>query len=825
MKKRILSLALALALCLGLSVPAAAAEQASGFLDSGSDSVDKLSKEEIARLLEENPLTLPDHVFDQVPSCSAPYSAGKVKTSALQAAADRLSALRQIAGLPAVQLDLTLSEQAQYGAVIIAAQGALSHNPSKPADMDSGFYQKAYDATSSSNLYAGMTLTTAVDGFMDDSDASNIDRLGHRRWQLNPGLGKIGFGYAESDTRYRTYVAEKVFDRSGTCSDYEFVAWPASGNFPNSLRGFEENTAWSVSLNPGRYSTPRQGDLTVTLTRESDGRTWTFRGSGYTASGSGSYFHVDTGNYGVANCIIFRPDGVERYEGVYTVEIDGLKSARGTPVDFAYQVDFFDPDNLGAEPEQPAQPEEPEQPAQSSVTLSPVEPNGYEPLYTSWGVEFSNMPRTVSPDETEYVFPKGTVMYVPDLENSIMVSARAGDYPWIDPTGESNNAFSGPVTLKQFYIQSASGEWETLSIPAGGGYIALEPGALYKAEFDYRSVYEQKTYHYQPTFRADSSEEGTAPAGFQAVYTDERFQASEQPLESENYGLQLTFPAGTVFYIPPRGAIDSYNGDDDEEYVYTAVNYSLINDQGEYSERSAVPAIGLYLTLEAGETYFVSRTQANIHYEGINEAQWYISAADDPGQTEEPSSAAFSDVPAAHWAYPYVTEMAALGAVSGDGNGQFAPDRSVSTAEFSVMLSNLFFADELAARQGGGNYWWQSYVSVLTDVGVLDGTAAQASGGARSVVEAPMTRYDMAQVMYNLLTAKGAAMPGAAELRSAAGRIADYSAIPETYADAVTAMYAMGCLSGVDSAGTFGGNSPMSRAAACVALCSLLDNI
>ena len=66
---------------------------------------------------------------------------------------------------------------------------------------------------------------------------------------------------------------------------------------------------------------------------------------------------------------------------------------------------------------------------------------------------------------------------------------------------------------------------------------------------------------------------------------------------------------------------------------------------------------------------------------------------------------------------------------------------------------------------------------------------------------------------------------GAAELRSAAGRIADYSAIPETYADAVTAMYAMGWLSGVDSAGTFGGNSPMSRAAACVALCSLLDNI
>ena len=198
MKKRMLSLTLALALCLGLSAPVTAAGGASGYLDSGSASMDKLSQAEIAGLLEDNPLTLPDNVFDQVPSCSAPYGAGKVKTNALQAAADRLNALRQIAGLPAVQLDLTLSEQAQYGAVIIAAQGALSHTPSQPADMDDAFYNKAYEATSSSNLYAGKTLTTAVDGFMDDSDASNIDRLGHRRWQLNPQLGKVGFGYAES---------------------------------------------------------------------------------------------------------------------------------------------------------------------------------------------------------------------------------------------------------------------------------------------------------------------------------------------------------------------------------------------------------------------------------------------------------------------------------------------------------------------------------------------------------------------------------------------------------------------------------------------------
>ena len=228
MKKRILSLALALTLCLGLSAPAfAAGGGTSGHLDSGSASIPKLSKEEISQLLEDNPLTLPEQVFDETPSCTAPYVAGKVKTEALQVAADRLNALRQIAGLPAVQLDLELSEQVQYGAVIQGALGSLSHYPSQPAGMDDAFYQLARDASSSSNLYAGPSLTQAIDGFMDDSDASNIDRVGHRRWQLNPTMGKVGFGYAESNTVYRRYVSEYAFDRSGTCRDYDFVAWPA----------------------------------------------------------------------------------------------------------------------------------------------------------------------------------------------------------------------------------------------------------------------------------------------------------------------------------------------------------------------------------------------------------------------------------------------------------------------------------------------------------------------------------------------------------------------------------------------------------------------
>lgn len=100
--------------------PAAAA---TGLRDSGSTELEKLSQAEIEELLEQAPLRYEGDVFVQMPSVRAPFSSGTVEKDALQAAADRLNALRRIAGLPAVKLDMELSRSAQYGAVIQAAQG------------------------------------------------------------------------------------------------------------------------------------------------------------------------------------------------------------------------------------------------------------------------------------------------------------------------------------------------------------------------------------------------------------------------------------------------------------------------------------------------------------------------------------------------------------------------------------------------------------------------------------------------------------------------------------------------------------------------------
>lgn len=338
----------------GVQQPEQPEKPESKFTDSGSASLPKLSKQEMASLLASASTQTPDSVFVTAPSCTAPYSSGQVRQEVLDAAAKRLSALRRIAGLPAVTTDQALCYHAQYGAVLLAASN-FDHNPQQPADMDDNFYARGKAATSSSNIYAGLTFLRTLDGFMDDSDAGNVARVGHRRWQLSPKMGKVGFGYAETSTGYRRYTAEWVFDTSANVSDYSYIAWPASGNFPNDLEGFGKDTAWSVSLNPSRYKLPTAADLTVTLTRESDGKVWTFSGKDqYTAADSGLYFNVELSDRGINNCIIFRPDGIGSYEGVYTVRIDGLRSSGFQNTSLCYQVDFFK--SAGYQPEKPAQP-------------------------------------------------------------------------------------------------------------------------------------------------------------------------------------------------------------------------------------------------------------------------------------------------------------------------------------------------------------------------------------------------------------------------------------------------------------------------------------
>ena len=194
----------------------------------------------------------------------------------------------------------------------------------------------------------------------------------------------------------------------------------------------------------------------------------------------------------------------------------------------------------------------------------------------------------------------------------------------------------------------------------------------------------------------------------------------------------------------------------------------------------------------------------------------------------------FSDVPPGHWAYDAVEEMNDLGVVNGVGGDRFAPGQTISSAEFITMLVRQFYPEELEGAQGDDGIWWQAYLNAAEAAGALEGTAVQTcfekDQWDAAAVEAPASRYDMAQMMLNVLKAEGVSLPDAAAMEDARAQIPDYEAIPAPngnidYREAVAAMYALGCLQGVDAAGNFNGAAAMDRASACAVLSRLLGQV
>ena len=333
--KRILTLFLALMLCIPFLFTAA---------DAGQDGP---TKSEIQAKWKT--VTSSSTIFDSQPSITAPYASGELTDEFLESGITYLNFVRFVAGLPEVELDDTLNTDAQYGAVCLAAIDQLTHTPSRPAGMDDAFYDRAYGATTSANISARWgydplkSLQSAVSGCMDDnSSLNNLSCVGHRRWLLNPALGKVGFGYARSAENW-DYIVNHVFDRSGPGCDYDFISWPVAGNHPTIL--FNTENPWSITLNPSLYQKPSADSVRITITRASDGKTWSFDSTtGAPSSTSKPYMTVNNQGYGVSNCIIFHPgsDNVDSYEGVFTVDVSGIYTKSGSPAELHYQVDFFD---------------------------------------------------------------------------------------------------------------------------------------------------------------------------------------------------------------------------------------------------------------------------------------------------------------------------------------------------------------------------------------------------------------------------------------------------------------------------------------------------
>jgi hypothetical protein len=288
--------------------------------------------------------------FVEKPNIEKPYRAGSLSPDFLNDGLKTLKFIRYLAGLPEdVVMTDELNNVGQHGAVILGKVGHLTHTPSKPADMDQAFYKIAYQSTSTANIHQSVgktsNLSEADKSWCDDSDESNIDRVGHRCWMLNPMMGKTGFGYSTtgSGEQVMAFALIQVFDQSAVgVTKPDYILWPNQGYFPGSF--FGEKQAWSVHLNSERYDLAKCKPA-VKLTSVNKGTEWVF--TNRDKDKSGKYFNinkVDSINFGgFSYVIIFRPDNITSFlfDKKFKVTIDGLVDKDGKPRKIEYEVEFF----------------------------------------------------------------------------------------------------------------------------------------------------------------------------------------------------------------------------------------------------------------------------------------------------------------------------------------------------------------------------------------------------------------------------------------------------------------------------------------------------
>lgn len=174
-------------------------------------------------------------------------------------------------------------------------------------------------------------------------------------------------------------------------------------------------------------------------------------------------------------------------------------------------------------------------------------------------------------------------------------------------------------------------------------------------------------------------------------------------------------------------------------------------------------------------------------------------------------AAGFYDVPEDHWASDTIRRAVESGVITGYSDGSFQPGRDVTAAQFCTMLCRSFLAEEYAAAPEG------KYRAMDACLPVLKGTAAEAAYRDRGkhwdrFADQPLSRYDMAQIIYNVILEKGALHE---TISLSTTEIADWADIPDGYHSAVFTCWGVGLLQG-RSDGRFAGEERLNRAQAAV---------
>lgn len=179
----------------------------------------------------------------------------------------------------------------------------------------------------------------------------------------------------------------------------------------------------------------------------------------------------------------------------------------------------------------------------------------------------------------------------------------------------------------------------------------------------------------------------------------------------------------------------------------------------------------------------------------------------------------FSDVPPNFWGYTYIEQAAEKGWVKGMGGGKFEPNGKVTYAQFATMLDQAFFKDEVDSY-GVTNPWFTRFCNIAGEKGLFAGTEAENYQNAGAYANRQMSRYEMAQMVYNTMSKINAKMPSSKEVAAQIDTTPDFFDIPSEYSIAVLTAKASGIISGMGG-GRFEGDGTLTRAQTCVVLIKL----
>lgn len=109
-------------------------------------------------------------------------------------------------------------------------------------------------------------------------------------------------------------------------------------------------------------------------------------------------------------------------------------------------------------------------------------------------------------------------------------------------------------------------------------------------------------------------------------------------------------------------------------------------------------------------------------------------------EAKQMSTTAFTDLSKSHWANGYVAKAAAMGIINGHGNGKFEPESPVTCEQMLKMLVCAWGWGEQAEERGG---YPDGYVAVAKESGYTKNTSQGATENA--------TRSTVALYIYNTI--------------------------------------------------------------------------